>query len=98
MELILNTKGVNIAFDHPTPREATSWRCASYEDPDMFDPADDDVLADARAFCGGCDSRAACLDLGVRREEWGVWGGVLLQSGRPMEKVKQRGRPRNSAA
>jgi hypothetical protein len=95
---VLTTKGVTIAFDHPTPREAARWRCVGHEDPDVFDPADDDTLARATSFCGGCTTRAACLDLGVRREEWGVWGGVLLEGGKPIEKVKRRGRPKNTAA
>jgi hypothetical protein len=98
MELILNTKGVTIAFSHPTPREAIGWRCVDHEDPEIFDPADDDALAEAKGFCRGCTTRAACLDLGVRREEWGVWGGVLLEGGKPIEKVKRRGRPRKTAA
>ena len=97
-DAVLNTKGVTIAFDHPTPREAIGWRCVSHAAPEIFDPADDDALAAAQGFCGGCETRAACLDLGVRREEWGVWGGVLLEGGKPIEKVKRRGRPRNSAA
>jgi hypothetical protein len=98
LDAVLNTKGVTIAFDHPTPREAIQWRCVAHEAPEIFDPADDDALAEAQAFCGGCETRAACLALGVLREEWGVWGGVLLEGGKPIEKVKRRGRPRNTAA
>jgi WhiB family transcriptional regulator, redox-sensing transcriptional regulator len=48
--------------------------------------------------CAGCEVRALCLALGVRRGEWGVWGGVLLENGKPIEKVKLRGRPKKAAA
>ncbi|MBM7517209.1 WhiB family transcriptional regulator [Nocardioides nitrophenolicus] len=98
-ESILNTKGVTVAYDHPTPREATiQWRCVDHEDPEVFDPADDEALAVARDFCGGCEARGLCLLLGTSRDEWGVWGGVLLEGGKPVEKVRQRGRPKKVAA
>lgn len=94
-ESILNTKGVTVAYDHPTPREATiAWRCADHEDPDIFDPVDDEAFAAAREFCGGCQVRGLCFLLGTSRDEWGVWGGVLLEGGKPVEKVRQRGRPK----
>jgi hypothetical protein len=92
----LTTKGVTVAFAHPTPREI-QWRCAD-ADPELFDPTDDDVLAEAQDFCRGCVTRSLCLDLGVRRGEWGVWGGVLLEDGKPLAKVRRRGRPPNAAA
>jgi len=34
----------------------------------------------------------------VCRGEWGVWGGVLLDGGKPIETVKQPGRPKKSTA
>jgi len=39
-----------------------------------------------------------CLALGLERGEWGVWGGVLLENGKPTEKVKLRGRPKKATA
>jgi WhiB family transcriptional regulator, redox-sensing transcriptional regulator len=48
--------------------------------------------------CAGCDVRTLCLALGIGRDEWGVWGGVLLENGKPIEKVKLRGRPKKSTA
>lgn len=96
---ILNTKGVTVAYEHPTPRVATSqWRCAGHEDPELFDPSDDETLAAARSFCDGCEAKGLCLLLGTSRDEWGVWGGVLLENGRPVDKVRQRGRPRKVSA
>lgn len=95
---ILNTKGVTVAYDHPTPLAATiPWRCAGHENPEIFDPVDDAALDEARGFCLGCDARGLCLLLGTRRAEWGVWGGVLLEGGKPVENVRRRGRPRKNS-
>lgn len=96
---ILTTKAVSAAYDHPTPRDATiRWRCADHEAPELFDPTDDETLTAARDFCGGCETRDLCLDLGVRRSEWGVWGGVLLEGGKPVEQPRRMGRPRKISA
>jgi WhiB family redox-sensing transcriptional regulator len=99
IENLLDTQGVTVAYAHPTPRHATSaWSCAGYDDPDVFDPTDQDALAEARAVCAGCEVRAVCFALGTSRGEWGVWGGVLLDGGKPIEKVKQPGRPKKSTS
>lgn len=91
----LDTKGVTVAYGHPTPRsEALEWRCQGYHNPDVFDPRDDDALAEAQQVCAGCEVRELCFALGVSRDEWGVWGGVLLENGSPIDKVKRRGRPK----
>ncbi len=99
IDALLSTKGVTVAYRHPTPRAATvAWACAGYANPEVFDPADEHALAEAQAVCGDCAVRLLCLDLGLAREEWGVWGGVLLEGGKPIEKVRQRGRPKVTAA
>ncbi|HEX4190899.1 MAG TPA: WhiB family transcriptional regulator [Marmoricola sp.] len=93
---MLDTKGVTVAFDFPTPQVA--WTCAGYDDPDVFDPVDSDTLALAQSLCGTCAVRDVCLGLGTSRGEWGVWGGVLLEAGKPVDKVRQSGRPRKVTA
>jgi WhiB family transcriptional regulator, redox-sensing transcriptional regulator len=96
---LLDTQGVTVAYRYPTPRSpALTWSCAGYDDPDVFDPTDQDALAEAQTVCAGCGVRALCLALGVNRGEWGVWGGVLLENGKPIEKVKRRGRPKKATA
>lgn len=96
---ILDTKGVTVAYGHPTPRlPAYDWSCVGYDNPAVFDPADDADLAEATSVCATCPVRALCFDLGVSRAEWGVWGGVLLEGGKPIEKVRTRGRPKRSSA
>ncbi|TQL68165.1 transcription factor WhiB [Nocardioides albertanoniae] len=74
---------------HPTPR-TDEWACVG-EEPDLFHPDDLAQLAQAQEVCAGCPLRGTCLDLGVARREWGVWGGVLLESGKPREKPRAPG-------
>lgn len=98
IEQLLDTKGVTVAYAYPTPAHATTaWNCAGH-DPEVFDPTDQAALVQAQEICAGCDLRALCLDLGTSRGEWGVWGGVLLDGGKPIEKVKVPGRPKKSTA
>jgi WhiB family redox-sensing transcriptional regulator len=59
----------------------------------FFSEALDDI-ARAKAFCAGCEVRAACLEAAVARHEpWGVWGGELLVNGRVIANKRRRGRP-----
>jgi len=93
----LETKGVTIAFASPTPLDpALTWACADHPEPELFHPVDDAALAAAQALCAACPVRELCLDLG-RRDEFGVWGGVLLENGRPLPAVRKPGRPRKAA-
>jgi WhiB family redox-sensing transcriptional regulator len=55
-------------------------------------PAD---VEQAKALCGDCPVRDACLAGAVeRREPWGVWGGQLLVQGVVVPRKRPRGRPR----
>ena len=59
----------------------------------FFSEALDDI-ARAKAFCGGCVVREACLGAAIERHEpWGVWGGELLVNGRVIANKRRRGRP-----
>ena len=89
-----DTKGVTIAFTAPTPHDPKLvWACADHPDPDLFHPTDEAGLAEAQAFCDDCPVRELCLALGRARDEYGVWGGVLLENGQPQSGVPRRGRP-----
>jgi WhiB family redox-sensing transcriptional regulator len=63
--------------------------------PDLWfaeSPAD---VETAKALCGPCPLRAACLSGALeRREPWGVWGGELVLSGVVVPRKRPRGRPR----
>ncbi len=49
----------------------------------------------AKALCGDCPVRAACLAGALeRREPWGVWGGELIVAGVVVPRKRPRGRPR----
>lgn len=98
-DTLLDTKGVTVAFSHPTPQVAPgAWSCADSDEPDLFAPTSDDALARALEFCGTCAVRDLCLELGTSRDEWGVWGGVLLENGKPLAKVRAPGRPKKATA
>jgi hypothetical protein len=97
-QAILTTKGVTVAYRHPTPRAPESaWACAG-ADPDLFFPEDDATLARARQVCAGCPLRDACRSLAIARGETGVWGGTLLIEGRMLDRVPVMGRPRKASA
>jgi hypothetical protein len=97
-QAVLTTKGVTVAYRHPTPTEPDlPWACAGI-DPDQFFPEDDATLAAARSICAGCPLRDVCRDLGLARGETGVWGGLLLEDGKILERVPVIGRPRRVVA
>jgi WhiB family redox-sensing transcriptional regulator len=52
----------------------------------------------AKALCGTCPARAACLRGALDRSEpWGVWGGELFEAGVVIPRKRPRGRPRKDA-
>lgn len=58
-------------------------------------PAD---LELAKAACGPCPLRVACLETALeRREPWGVWGGEIFDGGTVIARKRPRGRPRKTA-
>lgn len=60
----------------------------------LFFSDDDHDVARAKAICGPCGLREACLAGAIEREEpYGVWGGKLLVDGVPVEFKRRRGRP-----
>ncbi len=97
-QAILTTKGVTVAYRHPTPwAPETDWACAG-ADPEQFFPEDELTFARARQVCAGCPLQEACRSLGIARGESGVWGGALLVEGRELERVPVMGRPRKATA
>ena len=76
-------------------------RCAGYPDPEVFFPvgADDSAdLAEAVAVCATCPLREDCLQAAVAMRADGVWGGVLLERGRPVRLSAPAGRPPSPSA
>jgi WhiB family transcriptional regulator, redox-sensing transcriptional regulator len=67
-------------------------------DPELFFAEDPRALERAKALCGVCPVRAACLAGALqRREPCGVWGGEILLNGAVIAGKRARGRPRKVA-
>ncbi len=68
-------------------------------DPELFFADDPEDVEFAKALCGSCPIRDACL-LGAleRREPCGVWGGELFIQGVVVARKRPRGRPRKEVA
>ncbi len=64
-------------------------------DPELFFAETPAGVEFAKAICGPCPIRDACLAGAIeRREPWGVWGGQLLVQGAVVARKRPRGRPR----
>lgn len=88
-------RAYRVARENPAPRaEPEDYACVG-ADPRLFDPRTPGELAAARSYCAGCPMRRGCGRLGLQRQEWGVWGGLLLDAGRVIDKPRKtrRGRP-----
>ena len=68
--------------DGVTRLEAEQWACLG-ADPELFWPTTEEALTEAAALCSRCPARAACARRGAEAREWGVWGGLLLNRGKP---------------
>jgi WhiB family redox-sensing transcriptional regulator len=67
-------------------------------DPELFFAESPDELRLAKALCGRCPVRAACLAGALQRgEPCGVWGGALFLRGVIAADKRPRGRPRKTA-
>ena len=96
MAKILTSHGVNVAYAFPLlSMPAQEWACAG-TDPDLFFPKNDQVLDQAQAVCQTCPLVESCLAQAIARAESGVWGGVLLDTGKPLASVPTRGRPKRA--
>jgi WhiB family redox-sensing transcriptional regulator len=84
-------------FD-PAVRHYADLPCRRH-DPELWFGQHPSQVEEAKALCGGCPVREACL-LGAleRREAGGVWGGQLLENGVIIAVKRPRGRPRKNAA
>ena len=57
----------------------------------IFYPDDDDDAEDAKAICGGCGVRVACLEHALStREKVGVWGGATERERRRIVRQRRR--------
>jgi WhiB family redox-sensing transcriptional regulator len=60
-------------------------------DPDIFYPVSDEEAEDAKAICGPCPVRHACLEWALtNRESDGVWGGATERERRRIIRRRRR--------
>ena len=79
--------------DHP-PHPDRLTPCMT-EEPETWFADTPDGVEFAKALCGTCPLRQACLEGALAsREPWGVWGGELFDNGRVVPRKRPRGRPR----
>jgi len=81
-------------LDEPgAPRAGLELPCRS-GDADLWFAESPAELERAKALCGGCPVRVACLAGALQREEpWGVWGGEIFERGLVVPRKRPRGRP-----
>ena len=48
-------------------------------DPDLFYAESGAAVLRAKTLCSRCPARAACLEWAIKREEFGVWGGLTAR-------------------
>jgi WhiB family redox-sensing transcriptional regulator len=48
-------------------------------DPELFYAESGAAIMRAKSFCAQCSVRDKCLEWGVKREEFGVWGGTTAR-------------------
>ena len=76
------------------PRAGLDLPCRRSDDADLWFAESPAELERAKALCGDCPVRAACLAGAVEREEpWGVWGGEIFERGVVVPRKRPRGRP-----
>jgi WhiB family transcriptional regulator, redox-sensing transcriptional regulator len=79
------------------PAAVRQLPCSSH--PDLFFADAPEEVRRAKALCGVCPVRSACLAGALERgEPHGVWGGALFLYGTIIAEKRPRGRPRKSPA
>ncbi len=60
-------------------------------DPEIFYPALEDDVVDAKAVCGACLVQETCLEFALTvREKEGVWGGATEKERRRILRQRRR--------
>ncbi len=72
--------------------EDLSWKARANcmgVDPDLFYPERGESTREAKAVCGGCVVREACLDYAVvHAEKFGIWGGKSERERRTLRRAR----------
>lgn len=84
-------------FGAPTDGLWEKAACRGHRDPDLWFPATDAEYDKARAVCDSCPIQDACLATGMTAKEDGIWGGLLLDKGKPQSRAGCAGQPVHAA-
>jgi WhiB family redox-sensing transcriptional regulator len=91
--------GSALSIDSVTPAHLRSDLPCQTDSADLWFSDTPAGLESAKALCGPCPLRDACLAGALdRREPWGVWGAEILERGVVIGRKRPRGRPRKVAA
>ncbi|MGB7450255.1 MAG: WhiB family transcriptional regulator [Ornithinimicrobium sp.] len=78
----------------PLTTKEAAYPCRRHK-PDLWFAESPEDVEVAKALCGPCPIRQACLSGALeRREPWGVWGAELVLDGVVVARKRGRGRPR----
>jgi WhiB family redox-sensing transcriptional regulator len=92
VESVVESTALGTLLD-AAPRAGLDLPCRS-GDADLWFAESPAELERAKALCGECPVRAACLAGALEREEpWGVWGGEIFERGVVVPRKRPRGRP-----
>ena len=83
---------VDELVETPAPQAA----CYGTDTPETWFPRTAAEYRTATAVCATCPLRDGCYTIGVTRGESGVWGGELLDEGKPIPPPRPPGRPRKN--
>ena len=88
MQTVLDTKNIYV-----------EGACSGQGENHLFFSERPNELARAQAICDTCSVKIECLSEALeRKEEWGVWGGVIFWDGEAFYRKRGRGRPRKEDA
>lgn len=87
-----------VSVDRPLTFDSPRLACRQHPADLWFAEAPED-LERAKAYCRPCPLADECLAGAVARsEQWGVWGGEILDHGVVVARKRPRGRPRKQPA
>jgi len=88
-----------ITDPQPLRRAPATTELPCRSDPELFFAERPEDVRLAKALCGPCPLRRACLAGALQRgEPCGVWGGELFLRGAVIAEKRARGRPRKSVS
>lgn len=78
-----------------TPQPWVTQGACQGHDPDLFFPTQGESVAQAKAICGDCPVREACLEYALENgEKFGIWGGT---SERERRRIRSQRRQQGAA-